>query len=410
MRPEILVGDCRDVLKTLPEESVHCVCTSPPYWGLRDYGHPEQIGMEKTPAEYVDALVEVFREVRRVLHPSGVVWLNLGDTYASGTKGSGGQGKSGLRRDGRDEASRIRSADLSISHQKFESRKLNHGLKEKDLVGIPWRVALALQADGWWLRSEVIWSKPNGLPSSADDRPTRTHEHVFMLTKAAYYFYDADAIREPHAQDSLARLGRGRSAGHKWQDGPGDQTIANDLSRACHPNGRNKRSVWTIPTKPYSGAHFATMPPALARPCILSGTSEAGACPTCLAPWEPIVEKGEPNREWQARCGADRSGGYNGQATKDYKDARAQDPSAVKARILAGMRERRTVGWRPTCDCPEHQPVPCTVLDPFGGSGTTGLVATELSRRAILIEINPEYADQAEERTAQSSLELLAVG
>ena len=305
-----LVGDVRETLRTLPDESVQCVVTSPPYWGLRDYGRAGQIGMEPTPAEYVETMRALFAEIRRVLRPDGVCFLNLGDSYASDVKGSGGRGKSGLMRDGRDESQRVVTADRSIDHQAFVARRVKHGLKPKDLVGIPWRVAFALQDDGWWLRSDIIWSKPNPMPESVTDRPTRAHEYVFLLTKSARYFYDAEAVREPYSGIPYAGTDNGATP-------TGDR---NDKGKKCgmsNPAGRNARSVWTITPEPYAGAHFATMPPELARRCILAGS-----------------RKGD------------------------------------------------------------------VILDPFGGSGTTALVAVGHGRRAILCELNEQYAALQLERLA----------
>lgn len=193
----ILEGDCREVLRTLPDASVQCVVTSPPYYGLRDYGVAGQLGLEATPDAYIATMVEVFREVRRVLRPDGTCWVNMGDSYASGTKGSGGTGKSTLMMDGREEMKRIATADRSNAAAKFEPRRFDMGgAKPKDLLMMPARLALALQADGWWLRSDIIWAKPNPMPESVTDRPTNAHEHIFLLTKSARYFYDADAVRE----------------------------------------------------------------------------------------------------------------------------------------------------------------------------------------------------------------------
>jgi DNA modification methylase len=210
-----------------------------------------QLGLEEMPEEYVRNLVEVFREVWRVLKEDGVLWVNLADSYASNARRGG-----------------ARHGDTGIDRAK---RPI--GLKPKDLVGIPWRVAFALRDDGWYLRSDIIWYKPNAMPESVRDRPTRAHEYLFLLTKSRRYYYDAKAIREPHEADSLDRVGRGRSSVHKWADGgPGHQTLAKDISRACHPDGRNKRTVWTIPTKPYKEAHFAAFPPKLPRTCIKAGS------------------------------------------------------------------------------------------------------------------------------------------
>jgi DNA modification methylase len=232
----------------LRDGCVNCVVTSPPYWGLRDYHAAAQIGLEPTPAAYVAALVAVFREVWRVLRDDGTVWLNLGDSYAA-------QGVMSARRD--------HSGDTFFATHSQGSRMATAGVtrtlgaKPKDLVGIPWRVAFALQADGWYLRSDIIWHKPNPMPESCRDRPTKAHEYVFLLAKSARYAYDAGAIREAVQVSTIERSRYGQLAGD-------------------NETGRNKRSVWTIPTLPYSGAHFATMPEALVEPCILAGCPVGG--------------------------------------------------------------------------------------------------------------------------------------
>jgi DNA modification methylase len=205
----MLIGDCRDVLATLPAERVQCVVTSPPYWGLRDYGAAGQIGLEPTPEEYVAHVVEVFRAVRRVLREDGTVWLNLGDSYASDIKGSGGRSHS-LKFCGT--AERGRSANGIVAAQRFEPRTFEHGLKPKDLVGIPWRVAFALQADGWYLRADIIWAKPNPMPESVTDRPTKAHEYVFLLAKSERYFFDQEAVRQAWADDRCGAPGGRRPA------------------------------------------------------------------------------------------------------------------------------------------------------------------------------------------------------
>jgi len=699
---EFICGDAQQAMQTLPSESVHCIVTSPPYWGLRDYGVAGQLGSEDTPEEYVGKLVAVFREARRVLRDDGVLWLNLGDSYASGGM-SNPSSKSTLG-EGKD----LGAADYSIT------RKVPNGLKPKDLVGIPWRVAFALQADGWYLRSDIIWclsggtkvyartqkgdapmtikdlarldpstvklwngekwtqllgvskstrrgdeitlvlrsgerisctpthkfptrrglleakdivvgdilercvlpepdqpkepafigedaawlaglyvaegsrsgdtiqiaghaketerwdrlqaiavayggyatltidenrmdirlygkvlnavidelvsgrtakdkhfspvvwrysnrfleaildgylagdghydakndrwrlgftrnynlesdlrticarlgyklklnlshvtyngkrvptfrgeirktrsghwnekdpgeivaiqkarcrevydlgvaddphlfalasgalthnSKPNPMPESVTDRPTRAHEYVFLMSKSERYFYDHEAIKETAAHPT--RIRADRFGGNKHTK---ETTKHSDGSIYAGSATRNKRSVWTVSTKPFPGAHFATFPPDLIEPMILAGTSEKGCCPECGAPCERVIELGEPLREWQAACGADSLGGYSGQATKDYEQAKAQDASATKARILAGMRERKTVDWGSTCDCDAGEPVPCTVLDPFGGSGTVSMVAQKLGRNSVYIDLNREYMDIAIKR------------
>jgi len=358
-------GDCREVMAGMEPESVHCVVTSPPYWGLRDYGtatwiggnadhehvgqdlrtadtggpkqqtkrgsigvrsgdclcgavrEDGQLGLEATPELYVAAMVEVFREVRRVLRADGTVWLNLGDSYAAG--GTGGASSASTL------ASEVRARSVT-KMQRMQadatSRSAPPGLKPKDLVGIPWRVAFALQADGWYLRSDIIWAKPNPMPESVTDRPTKAHEYLFLLSKSARYYFDGEAVRLPISQYNDGRIsvaphdgnsGRVLSEGHR----------KNEWREYDEIKGANIRTVWTIATQPYPGAHFATFPEALVEPCVKAGSPEGG-----------------------------------------------------------------------------------TVLDPFGGSGTTARVANRLSRRAILIDLSTDYLDQAMVRNAQKVIGL----
>jgi DNA modification methylase len=335
MSIQIIEGDCRDMLATLPAQSVHCCVTSPPYFGLRDYGVDGQIGLEPTPDQFIAELVAVFQEVRRVLRDDGTVWLNLGDSYNNFRVSMNGQ-----------------SVHNGEQRSKPAGRRaVDHGLKEKDLIGIPWRVAFALQADGWYLRQDIIWHKPNPMPESVTDRCTKAHEYVFLLSKSARYFYDAAAIAEPASTDlrapdangstisggSHGRSGnpqaypeherrvdrrgkggknafRGQGADRDGEGGPANRE-GRDMRDVGTGDTRNARSVWTIATQPFKEAHFATFPPDLAERCIKAG------CP---------------------------AGG--------------------------------------------------TVLDPFGGAGTTGLVADRLQRNAVLIELNPAYADIARRR------------
>ena len=258
-------GDSRQVLENLPDESVHCVVTSPPYWGLRDYGHDGQMGLEETPAAFIAGMVDLFGQVRRVLRNDGTLWLNMGDSYAGSPSGSFDKGNRGSGMDGGE----------FRSNKAFDTAVGN--LKPKDLCGIPWRLALALQADGWWLRQDIIWHKPNPMPESCTDRCTKAHEYVFLMTKRPRYFYDADAIREKPATGGLLQGGDGES----WHDHEndavlGDRRDATHNGKFCGVGGRNKRTVWTIPTQPYREAHFATFPPALVEPCIKAGCPEGG--------------------------------------------------------------------------------------------------------------------------------------
>lgn len=262
----ILCGDVRQRLAELPDGSVQECITSPPYWGLRDYGHDGQIGLEKTPDEYVAGLVEVFREVRRVLADDGTLWLNLGDSYASGEVG---------RHDGYNPT----RAGGTGTNKPFGTRQQvrpRTGLKPKDLVGIPWRVAFALQADGWWLRQDIIWAKPNPMPESVTDRCTKAHEYVFLLAKSDRYLYDRTAIWSPAAtaggKSGFATTGDAGYQAVAMGRKPSGNQIPEKAASYVRPNFANKRSVWTIPTKPYAGAHFAVMPEALVEPCILAGS------------------------------------------------------------------------------------------------------------------------------------------
>lgn len=254
----IITGDCRETLKTLPAESVQTCVTSPPYFGLRDYGHAAQIGLEETPEQYVAQLVEVFREVRRVLRKDGTLWLNLGDSYAG----------NGAAYD--DSSSTLQGSKQSARMGAKRQVKRGTGLKPKDIIGIPWRVAFALQADGWWLRQDIIWAKPNPMPESIKDRCTKAHEYVFLLSKSAPYFCDMRAVQEPAT---------GKPPGNKTHKAADAYAAGDEKHRTkvglCSIKAldeRNRRSVWTIPTKPYAGAHFATMPPELAALCIQAGS------------------------------------------------------------------------------------------------------------------------------------------
>jgi DNA modification methylase len=443
----------------LPDGSVQCVVTSPPYWGLRDYGLPPlvwggvagcehvwgrerrisnspprdhdgphafadsrglenhrrgttlnasqgqfcqlcgawrgSLGLEPTPELYVEHLVQVFREVRRVLRSDGVLWLNLGDSYAT-RHFADARGASYPRN--------VTQGDKCFIGTSLESRKSHIGktvvqqsvgslpLKSKDLVGIPWRVAFALQADGWWLRSDVIWSKPNCMPESVKDRPTKAHEYLFLLSKSQKYYYDADAIREELAESTLAdsrnatgRHTQGKTYSKYFNGASPDETSPDKPSwyRAkvfVNPvAGRNKRTVWEIPTAPYSGAHFATFPPALVEPCIKAGTSKRGCCPVCGAPWERVVEKTFiPQEDVSAAKGVR---GHEG--TK-------QQPNDGWDGLPRGSNRVETTGWKATCSH-DAEPIPCVVLDPFVGSGTTLLVARALGRHSIGLDLSLPY-------------------
>ncbi|MCI0583088.1 MAG: site-specific DNA-methyltransferase [Chloroflexi bacterium] len=504
-------GDCRAILAELPAESVHCVVTSPPYCGLRDYGTASwiggelehehkatksgsthvrsgdcacgaqridaQLGLEPTVDAYVTDLVAIFREVRRVLRPEGTAWLNVGDSYVGGRPSS------------------YRGDSRSLGDVAGPERGTS-GLKPKDLVGVPWRVAFALQADGWYLRSDIVWSKPNAMPESVTDRPTRSHEYVFLLAKQSRYYFDAVAVREPgagrdHPRRNLEVASLEPSGGLRK---PNTGIYTADGRNGV---GRNIRSVWTIATQSYPGAHYAVFPRQLVEPCVRAGTSERGVCPDCGAPWVRVVDhpalEAERERDvggrgdgytrllggekawstarppetigWQPSCSHGRQAGdwdvirspvgagmgpdyhadtHGGRGTgrrgldrqrrddegtrpmyrwhqRAYARQLRESPFRASMQDEAGGRDafahytrtdpagaraippkllaRWTAnGWlrepeelvRPTSPLE-----PAVVLDPFAGSGTTGLVARELGRRAILIDLNPDYVRQA---------------
>lgn len=258
----ILVGDVKQQLQSLADGSVNCVVTSPPYWGLRDYGQEGQLGLEPTPEEYVDNMVEVFREVRRVLSDDGTLWLNIGDSYSGSGKGPAGNlGK--------------KHNERHLEHK--HSKVVPNGTKPKDLVGVPWMLAFALRADGWYLRQDIIWAKPNVMPESVRDRCTKSHEYVFLLTKSPKYYYDHVAIKEPVSEVSLKRAQSGwKSNRPSAKAGPNGVDVEQMGTRFVNPEGRNKRDVWFIPTASFKGAHFAVMPERLVEPCILAGCPEGG--------------------------------------------------------------------------------------------------------------------------------------
>lgn len=271
-RATILIGDCIERMKDLPDGSVQTCVTSPPYFGLRDYGVDGQIGIERTPDEYVAKLVEVFREVRRVLRDDGTLWLNLGDSYFSTTKGTGGKNSSTLNAK-RDENGTV-IGKSTVTYDPIRISPGETGLKPKDLIGIPWRVALALQADGWFLRQDIIWHKPNSTPESVRDRCTKAHEYIFLLTKSPRYYFDHEAIKEPAVSKKPAGNKR-----HKYADAyaVGDSEEHRTKAGLLALTGvewktRNRRSVWTVATRPYKGAHFAVFPPDLIEPCVLAGS------------------------------------------------------------------------------------------------------------------------------------------
>lgn len=365
----IYVGNVLDRLKEIPEGSVQTCITSPPYWGLRDYGQGDQLGLEETPQQYVDNMVAVFREVWRVLADDGTVWLNIGDSYSG--SGKGPAGNLGATHDER---------NMENKH----SAIVPEGLKPKDLVGIPWRVAFALQADGWYLRQDIIWHKPNPMPESVTDRCTKSHEYVFLLSKSRQYFFDNEAIKEPAKWERW-----GNQTENKTHTGTASHLGNKTLAELPMKETKNKRDVWSIPTKPFKGAHFAVMPEALVEPSILAGTSQAGCCPNCYKPWTRIIQKGEV---------PERSLRENTLGVIPGRDSVTRLNSKDMATI-----PKQTVGWQQSCNCETHEPVPCTVLDPFTGSGTVAVVALRHNRNYVGTELNPDYVQIAIDRISNDN-------
>jgi len=377
----ILIGDVREQLATLPDRSVHCVITSPPYWGLRDYGVAGQIGSEPTFEEYIQVMVDLFRDVRRVLRDDGTLWLNLGDTYQC-AKGQahGVDPKQPARR-------HLRGA---------RPNDVRQSLPAKNLIGIPWRVALSLQADGWFLRQDIIWHKPSPMPSSAKDRFCTSHEYLFMLTKSKRYFFDWIGVTEPTSGNAHPRgRGNAKSRGLSRQTG----VKANESWKVSHSevfSRRMGRSVWRINPKGYRGAHFAVYPPGLVERCLQAGTGSAGCCLECGRPLERTVE----------RVRIATRPGTNSKVNRASDDP--DSPYEQQSGAVVGNRDPqrhvthyRTTGWEKRCNCPTTETVPCVVLDPFLGSGTTLAVAREWGRDGIGIELNPDYAAMARQRIDQ---------
>ena len=396
MNDRAAYANANAALLPLADKSVHMIATSPPYWGLRSYdtgpNKAAELGAEPLHdclawargddpcgACYVCNLRTWAAEMWRVLRDDGVMFLNLGDSYAR-NPAKGGSGPNGKNGYGEGYAGATRDKPT--------------GLKEKDLCGIPWRVALALQADGWTLRSDIIWAKPNPMPESVTDRPTKAHEYVFLLTKSARYYWDAEGVREEYAMtswtaesDKAGTTKRGKAGirsgekGNERANGAADGTRYGETSfmNSYHQSGRNLRTVWNVATQPYSGAHFATWPAALVERMVKAGTSERGVCPTCGAPWQRVVEKGEP-------VNATR----NPNAVQPYPAGNGYN-NGTGATTLHKVRHVETVEWRPTCAHADASPIPAIVLDPFCGSGTTLLVARQLGRVGLGFDLSETY-------------------
>lgn len=366
----LLLGGARDVLRGMSDGSVDCVVTSPPYFGLRDYGVAGQIGLEATPAAFVEALREVFTEVRRVLADYGTCWVNIGDSYASSRRGPDGS-SSGL---------------TNGAQVRVEGAPRRFGVPHKNLLGVPWRLAFALQDDGWWLRNAVVWAKPNAMPDSAKDRLADTYELVFLFTKQPRYWFDLDSIRELHVVKDRRPRPLGSTNVDPYHAAATDNVGWKDHEVANHPAGRNPGDVWTIATRPYPGAHYATFPVDLPLRCIAPGCA-GEVCTVCGVPRSRITETDQQS--------TGRS--TNGPRSVDRRHREYGTPGYVTRTVAV----HRTVGWT---DCGHDAYRPGVVLDPFSGTGTTGLAARMLGRRYIGVDIDAASHDQARERFAQGVL------
>ncbi len=411
-------GDVLDILPTWPDSFIQTVVTSPPYWALRDYQIPPTawpeieyipmaglpairvpemsacLGLEETPAEFVGHIVHIFRQVHRVLREDGIAWINLGDSFAGSWGAQGRQGKTGELA-GRSGCAERQIAAAAKRETKTGSLARVPGLKEKDMVGIPWRCAFALQADGWYLRMDNIWSKPNPMPESVTDRPSKAHEYFFLLAKSERYFFDAEAIKEPlanPADSTPADLQRAFSRRRAQAPETRQREAAQVEGQA--PAMRNKRSVWTVASFPYKEAHFATFPPKLIQPCILAGTPAGGCCPACRMPWRLEMEKEFIPQEDVSPEKAVRGAGS--QKPLDASDGRQG--------YTRGTVRTTSAKWVQACACPPAIPIPSIVFDPFLGSGTTGEEAQRYGRSWLGCEMNPKNEPLQEKRTQKMSL------
>lgn len=448
---QLYTGDALSVLQQLAPASVHCVVTSPPYWGLRDYGTASwsggdadcnhkchrgsqgpsgirasrsftqpniykeqcakcgavrgadlQFGLEPSFEEYIFKLVGLFRELRRVLRDDGTLWLNMGDSYVStgghsDTKSPDrrGQYRIGTRPDNGNRSVRVRAGKdkdpkrgSAAAGQTYRVAR-GSGLKSKDMAGIPWRLALALQADGWYLRQDIIWHKPNPMPESVADRCTKSHEYVFLLSKSEQYHCDMEAIVERVAGTANTH---GDGVNPKARENHGKQNESFSGSVNDLVEYRNKRSVWTVPTQPFEEAHFATFPEDLIRPCILAGCPSQ-SCAKCGAPFARILERG----------GGTIGKSWNSHEADGVRGNRIEHQERHHGRNGSEPYFRKTVGFRPSCQCKAGS-IPGVVLDPFFGSGTTGLVARANGCNTIGIELSPEYVSIALQRLRQEVL------
>lgn len=377
----------------LADKCVHTIITSPPYYGLRDYGVSGQLGLEPTPDEYIANLVSVFRECKRILCDDGTLWVNIGDSYAgSGVNdGSKNPGISNAAKRG------------DVSGGKRPNTNLS-GYKPKDLIGIPWMLAFALRADGWYLRSDIIWAKKNCMPESVKDRPTKSHEYIFLLSKSQKYYYDSEAIKEPYSVNSNPNEIYNGNATKDYKSASAQNPSDSKrriLESMANGGGRNKRDVWFVSTKPYKGAHYATFNPELITPCILAGAPET-CCAECGAPYERVLER-KDKRHWTERNDYKSGDKYNFKyaETKQSNEVGRNDaPASYKS------PEYIDHGFQPTCTC-NSGTTSGIVFDPFVGSGTTVATAIQLGRRGIGLDLSLKYLQEnAAERIAAVKLPL----
>lgn len=351
---------------------MQCCVTSPPYWALRDYGVDGQLGLEATPEQFVDNLVTLFREVKRVLRDDGTLWLNIGDSYAT----NGGNCEYG-------------SSDGFVHRASGPIRRPAAALKPKDMIGVPWLLAFAMRADGWYLRQDIIWHKKSPMPESVRDRCTKAHEYIFLFSKSKRYFWDLFGSQE----QSAGKASGNRS--HKYADGSEQHRTKKNLGTWDGGSKRNMRSVWTLSSYPLKSAHFAAYPPELVRRCLSAGVSPHGACSQCGKPFERITEKHRVPTRSGASSKVNRA--------SQHDDSPYEDHSGMVVGNRDPQRhctEVKTVGWQPGCKCESTERKPCVVLDPFHGAGTTWKVCQRLGLRYIGIELNAEYLQLSIERPA----------
>jgi len=364
---KFLQGNCIDKIKELDDNSIDCVVSSPPYFGLRDYGVDGQFGLEKTYQDYLTNTVKVFETFKPKLKDTATIWWNVGDSYSSGKRTS--TTNQSLRG----------NKDYGVTRTPVQQ-----GIKEKDLLMIPNRVAIALQDAGWYIRSEIIWHKPNPMPESVRDRPTSCHEKIWLITKSKKYYYDADAIREPVAKGTITRLSEKNLKNQKGSNrGNGGMRSNGNMKPVGNMETKNKRNVWTVTTKPCKEAHFATFPKDLIEPCIKAGCPEK-VCVKCGTPYV---------RNLKIIFTPERKTRDNMVNVIPGRDK----PTRMNSKNMESLI-KKDLGFKKDCNCKTDEFKSGVVLDPFGGSGTTGIVASLNNRNAILIELNKEYISIANKR------------